>query len=376
MPPIDNAESELSALLNGLLPSAYAQSLDEESSAGLKLALDGMRSSASEGDLSRGATFHCAALRRHMSLKHGMTDEARVQAIEVLYQLIVADVPVALTVRRRWSSAFCKLMRKAKHLDFKLPWRPLLNQLLLYCTSKLRVAHYTSRANASAHLTQLASCAAQCRRHFPEGSAAEIMQAIEPMLCPKDPQFFSGCALLSLLLPTRGREGAVWQARMLTLWRGSGIEGCVEWEMLFMLLFKRLAKDAFVGKVRAHARAMRRRPRMNATHRPAPPPEPPPRQTCGPHVTSPAPRLSLAGGFRHHRLARAPANSFLAHPPAAQPTGGHRPGPPTGLDLHHRCIHAPPERLGSADDHTSCRLAHHRPRSPAAAALSRARAAS
>lgn len=245
------SRQQSSALLNGLLPSAYEAELASESSAALELALVGLRGAASQGDLCHSTAFHCSALLRYMSLKHPLTDEIRVEAIETLYQLVVADVPIALRVRRRWAGALCKLLRKAKHLNFELPWHPLLNQLLLHSTSKLRVAHYTSRSSASSHLSQLAQCAAQCRRHFPEGSGAEIMQAIEPLLCPKDPHFFSGCAVLSLLLPTQGREGAMWHERMLTLWRGSGIEGCVEWEMLFMLLFKRLAKDAFVTNVRA-----------------------------------------------------------------------------------------------------------------------------
>ena len=259
MLPIDAARTnELhSDCLNVCLPSAYKTELDEESKEGLELALGGLRAAAAAGDLSRGANFHCSALRRHLALKHALSDAARVEVIEILYRLVTADVPVAHGVRRRWAVALCKLLRRAKHLDFVLPWRPLLSQLLLYSTSKLRIAQFASRSTASGHLTQLARCAAQCRRHFPDGSSALIMQAIEPLLCPKDPQFFTGAALLSLLLPTHGKEGAVWQDRMLTLWRGSGIEGCVEWEMLFMLLFKRLAKDAFVGKVCDAAAALR-----------------------------------------------------------------------------------------------------------------------
>ena len=75
---------------------------------------------------------------------------------------MTADVPVALGVRRRWAGTLCKLLRRAKHLDFELPWRPLFSQLLLYSSSKLRVAAFTSRATASAHLSQLAHCARQC----------------------------------------------------------------------------------------------------------------------------------------------------------------------------------------------------------------------
>jgi hypothetical protein len=97
-------------------------------------------------------------------------------------------------------------------------------------------------------VSQLARCAHQCRRHFPAGSSKDILEAVEPLLCPKDPLFFTGAALLSLLLPTHGKEALVWQPRLFSLWRSSGIEGSMEWEMLYMLLFKRLAKDAFVGR--------------------------------------------------------------------------------------------------------------------------------
>ena len=237
-----------SDVLSTLLPSAYSDRVTQESGESLTLCLDGLREAAANGDLARGTSFHTSALRRSLSLKHALTDEQRVSAIATLYQLVTSDVAVAYGVRKRWAGALVKLLRRAKHLAFELPWRPLFAQLLRYSSSKLRVAAYASRASASSHLSQLAQCAHQCRRHFPEGSAAEILEAVEPLLCPKDPQFFTGCALLSLLLPTRGREGAVWQPRMLHLWRGSGIEGCVEWEMIFFVLFKRLAKDVFVGK--------------------------------------------------------------------------------------------------------------------------------
>ena len=43
----------------------------------------------------------------------------------------------------------------------------------------------------------------------------------------------------------------MWQPKLLALWRSSGIEGSMEWEMLYMLLFKRLVKDAFFGRANA-----------------------------------------------------------------------------------------------------------------------------
>ena len=239
------------SVLNTWLPSSYNQGLDEEGQEALALSMNGLKQAAALGDLQRGAAFYTAAVRRFLSLKHELCDADRVELIQLLYRLITANLPVPFTSRRRWCSLLTKLLRKGKHLKLTLPWRPIFELLLQHSTSKLRVPAFTSRANQSSHVSQLARCAHQCRRHFPAGSSAEILEAVEPLLCPKDPLFFTGAALLSLLLPTHSSEGLVWQPKLLALWRSSGIEGSMEWEMLYMLLFKRLVKDAFFGRANA-----------------------------------------------------------------------------------------------------------------------------
>ena len=250
MLPVDAAKAATphTSVLNPWLPASYRDGLDEEGREALQHSLDGLKEAAALGDLQRSAAFYTAAVRRFLSLKHELCDEDKAELIQLLYRLITAELPVAFSSRRRWCSLLTKLLRKSKYLKLTLPWRPIFEQLLKHSTSKLRVAAFTSRANQSSHVSQLARCAHQCRRHFPAGSSKEIMEAVEPLLCPKDPLFFTGAALLSLLLPTHGTEGQVWQPRLFSLWRSSGIEGSMEWEMLFMLLFKRLAKDAFVGR--------------------------------------------------------------------------------------------------------------------------------
>ena len=232
--------------LNSALP--YSAQLEDEGIRSLTLSLDGLRSAIVMGDLQRGANFHCAALRRAVSLKHELSDGKRAESIRLIYVLVTADIDLQLSMRRRWCALLCKLLRRAKHLHLNLPWRPMFDKLVQHSSGKLRQAEYTSRTTAHSHLSALARCASQARRHWPVGSAAEILDAVEPILCAKDPQLYSGAALLSLLLPTHATEGAVWQARALALWRGSAVEGCIEWELLFLLLFKRLAKDAFVGR--------------------------------------------------------------------------------------------------------------------------------
>ena len=77
-----------SSELNALLPTRYLDALEQESAEGLQLALGGLRAAVAQGDLSRGATFHCGALRRYLTLKHQLPDEARVEAIELLYRLV------------------------------------------------------------------------------------------------------------------------------------------------------------------------------------------------------------------------------------------------------------------------------------------------
>jgi hypothetical protein len=232
--------------LNAALP--YSALLEDEGVRSLSLSLGGLRSAVAIGDLQRGTNFHCAALRRTISLKHELTDAMRAESIRLIYALVTADIDLQLSMRRTWCGLLCKLLRRAKHLHLNLPWRPMFDKLVRHSSSKLRQAEYTSRAMAHSHVSALARCAAQARRHWPVGSSAEILDAVEPMLCAKDPQLYTGAALLSLLLPTHATEGAVWQARALALWRGSAVEGCIEWELLYLLLFKRLAKDAFVGR--------------------------------------------------------------------------------------------------------------------------------
>ena len=193
MLPIDAARTnELhSDCLNVCLPSAYKTELDEESKEGLELALGGLRAAAAAGDLSRGANFHCSALRRHLALKHALSDAARVEVIEILYRLVTADVPVAHGVRRRWAVALCKLLRRAKHLDFVLPWRPLLSQLLLYSTSKLRIAQFASRS-IRAPIARIAAAVASTSspssspstRLSPTASADSISDRCDMLLSP------------------------------------------------------------------------------------------------------------------------------------------------------------------------------------------------
>ena len=66
-------------------------------------------------------------------------------------------------MRRRWCALLSKLLRSAKHLQLTLPWRPMLDKILEYSHSKLRVAAFASRSLAHAHLGALARCTAQAR---------------------------------------------------------------------------------------------------------------------------------------------------------------------------------------------------------------------
>ena len=62
----------------------------------------------------------------------------------------------------------------------------------------------------------------------------------------------------SLCLRAVWHRSQVWQSRLLDLWRGCGIEGCIEWEMLFLLLFKRLAGGGGSDRRRTRARRQAR----------------------------------------------------------------------------------------------------------------------
>ena len=213
-------EAEIhSDVLNPALPPSYASLVDTEAATQLQLALHGLRAAVAAGDLQRGANFHCSSLRRFISLKHALPDEVRGYAIQLIYELVTTDVELPLSMRRRWCGLLSKLLRRAKHLRLCLPWRPMFDMIMQHANTKLRIAAYTSRSQSQSHLSALARCAAQCRRHFAASSSADILAAVEPMLCPKDPQLYTGAALLSLLLPTHSREALAWQPRMLELWR-------------------------------------------------------------------------------------------------------------------------------------------------------------
>jgi hypothetical protein len=153
--------------LNDQLP--YASLLPAEGAHARSLLITGLRESLKSGDLQRGARFHCAALKRLVSLKLPLPDEERTELIHLLYELITADVPLPLPLRSRWCSNLVQLLKRGKHLQLQLPWRPLLAALLRHSMPKLRPAAYCSRGVMSAHLGSLARCAAQCRRHFAQG---------------------------------------------------------------------------------------------------------------------------------------------------------------------------------------------------------------
>lgn len=66
---------------------------------------------------------------------------------------------------------------------------------------------------------------------------------------PQPPaQLYLGAALFSLLTPTHSDEAAVFMPHLLVLWCNKCVESSLEWDMLFMLLLKRLAKDIFTGR--------------------------------------------------------------------------------------------------------------------------------
>jgi hypothetical protein len=238
----------LSFELNELLPPSYASKLEAESESMLRRTLDGLRDAVAVGDLHRGARYHTAALKRYMGYKYELGDAERAECIHILYDLVTAEVEVELTLRVRWCSVLAFLLRRAKHMSLKLPWRPMFDCIMKHTRSKLRAAAFVNRGILQSHSHSLARAAAQCRRHFPAGTSAELLAAIEPMLCPKDPQLYMGAALLSLLAPTHSNEAATFLPRVLTLWQHSGVESSLEWEMLFLILLKRLAKDIFNGR--------------------------------------------------------------------------------------------------------------------------------
>ena len=202
--------------LNVQLP--YAALLPAEAEHARSLVLTGLREALRTGDLQRGARFHCAALRRLIGLKIPLPDEERVELIHMLFALVTADVSLPLPLRTRWCSLLVLVLKRGKHLSLELPWRPLLAALLRHSMPKLRRSEYRSRGAITAHLGALASVAAQCRRHFAEGTTVDLLAEIEPLLCPHAPLFHVGAALLSLLLPSRGNEAAVWMDRVLELW--------------------------------------------------------------------------------------------------------------------------------------------------------------
>ena len=143
----------------------------------------------------------------------------------MLFALVTADVPLPLPLRTRWCSLLVLVLKRGKHLSLVLPWRPLLAALLRHSMPKLRRSEYRSRGAITAHLGALASVAAQCRRHFAEGTTVDLLAEIEPLLCPHAPLFHVGAALFSLLLPSRGNEAAVWMDRVLELW----VHRCPAW---------------------------------------------------------------------------------------------------------------------------------------------------
>jgi hypothetical protein len=196
----------------------YAALLPAEAEHARSLVLTGLREALRTGDLQRGARFHCAALRRLIGLKIPLLDEERIELIHMLFALVTADVPLPLPLRTRWCSLLVLVLKRGKHLSLELPWRPLLAALLRHSVPKLRRSEYRSRGAVAAHLGALASVAAQCRRHFAEGTTVDLLAEIEPLLCPHTPHFHVGAALFSLLLPSHGNEAAAWMGRVLELW--------------------------------------------------------------------------------------------------------------------------------------------------------------
>ena len=96
--------------LNAALP--YSALLEDEGVRSLSLSLGGLRSAVAIGDLQRGTNFHCAALRRTISLKHELTDAMRAESIRLIYALVTADIDLQLSMRRTWCALLSKRARR------------------------------------------------------------------------------------------------------------------------------------------------------------------------------------------------------------------------------------------------------------------------
>lgn len=181
--------------LNAALP--YAILLDSESDEGFRIAIEGLRLAVALGDVHRGVKFHMAALQRHLQLRHKLSDEQRGELIKIVFRLVVQDTPISMRVRMRWCNLLERLLQRGKHLKLSLPFRPLLNLVLRRSWPRLRKHEFTNRSSEHHYLQALARCASLCARHLATGSAAEIIAAIEPLLCAQDGSLVRRTAALS-----------------------------------------------------------------------------------------------------------------------------------------------------------------------------------
>lgn len=236
---------------NAALPPSYASRIPAEEEVGLRHILDGLRLANASGDVDHGAHFYVASLSRFLALKHALPDESRAELIGLIFGLI--SLP---DLRRSRRSACCALLvallRRAKHLELELPWRPLFGLAMRHFLPPLQPLQHEGRHLLRVHGHELVRCIGACRRHFAEDAATEMIEAIEPLLCPHEPTHFAfGAGMLALMVPTHGSAAARWLPRVRELWLSSGHEGSSDWDSLWVRLLERLCKDEFFGRADA-----------------------------------------------------------------------------------------------------------------------------
>ena len=233
------------AALNRALP--YAASLPAEAAASLDAAASGLRTALAIGDFQRGAPHALRQLALHLQRKHDLADqERRALILDAHAAVCHADLPAS--TRAEACVVLSGLLRRGKHLNVSLGWRPLWRLLLAAHLPEHGPVSYESRSVAASHRVELARCVARCRSHFAAGEAQAMLDAAAALLCPHDAsRFFLGASLLALFLPSHGDAAACWLPAVLRLWLSCGVDGSAEYDALWLGLLARLAKDAFYG---------------------------------------------------------------------------------------------------------------------------------
>ncbi|KAK4321981.1 hypothetical protein Pmani_007247 [Petrolisthes manimaculis] len=251
-------------IYNKLLP--YHQQLDKEILEQICDIKENLAKAVILRDIRPGCIHWVSKLSRFVRL-YGLcfSKEDHVLFVKLMYELAVT-LEQEFWVMAKFAQMLTFLLKKKELLspdDVVLEWRPLfelynslfynshnsIGMLMLPSRTRRAASRFFSRRKGEASNAEgvVENMIRVCRMYFPLGATKEILQEVEPLLCPFDMTMQRAMVYLELFLPTtltpdQDKHGwKLWHQQFLGIWNSCHNSNMWFWENSLLWLFSRLA---------------------------------------------------------------------------------------------------------------------------------------